>query len=119
MLIASVAPRVQGQTRPRRIGFLLEGERSDYVQRFDADALMDRLESFHGHACGGGPMVAVMKAARALGASRATVLRYADSGDKDVRNLATALLMHFERFFTFLREEGVEPTNNSVERALR
>ena len=24
--------------------------------------------------------------------------RYADSGDKDVRNLATALLMHFERF---------------------
>jgi transposase len=45
--------------------------------------------------------------------------RYADSGDKDVRNLATALLMHFERFFTFLREEGVEPTNNSVERALR
>ena len=45
--------------------------------------------------------------------------RYADSGDKDVRNLATALLMYFERFFTFLREEGVEPTNNSVERALR
>jgi transposase len=45
--------------------------------------------------------------------------RYAGSDDKDVRNLATALLKHFERFFTFLREEGVEPTNNSVERALR
>jgi hypothetical protein len=45
--------------------------------------------------------------------------RYADSGDKDVRNLATALLKHFERFFTFLSAEGVEPTNNSVERALR
>jgi hypothetical protein len=45
--------------------------------------------------------------------------RYADSDDKDVRNLATALLTHFERFFTFLYEEGVEPTNNSVERALR
>jgi transposase len=44
---------------------------------------------------------------------------YADSGDKDVRNLATALLMHFERFFTFLDHEGVEPTNNSAERALR
>lgn len=51
------------------------------VQRFDPEGLMDRLESFRGHACGGGPMVAVLKAARARGADRATVLRYADSGD--------------------------------------
>ena len=42
-----------------------------------------------------------------------------DSRDKDVRNLATALCLHFERFFTFLDKEGVEPTNNSAERALR
>ena len=45
--------------------------------------------------------------------------RHLDSDDKDVRNLATALLMNFERFFTFLEKEGVEPTNNSAERALR
>jgi transposase len=45
--------------------------------------------------------------------------RYADSSDKDVRNLAVALLTHFEKFFAFLRNEGVEPTNNSAERALR
>jgi len=51
------------------------------VRGFDPEGLMDRLESFHGHACGGGPMVAVMKASRALGASQASVLRYADSGD--------------------------------------
>ncbi len=51
------------------------------VRRFDPDALMNRLESFHGHACGGGPMVAVMKAARGRGADRATILRYGDSGD--------------------------------------
>ena len=44
---------------------------------------------------------------------------YIDCGDKDVRNLATALLAHFERFFTFLDKEGVEPTNNAAERALR
>ncbi len=44
---------------------------------------------------------------------------YCDSGDRDVRNLATALLKHFEKFFAFLRHEGVEPTNNSAERALR
>jgi transposase len=44
---------------------------------------------------------------------------YIDSRDKDVRNLALALLNHFEKFFAFLRNEGVEPTNNCAERALR
>jgi MEMO1 family protein len=56
------------------------------VERFDGDALMDRLESAPDHACGGGPMVAVMKAARSLGADRATVLRYGDSGDAGERD---------------------------------
>jgi hypothetical protein len=51
------------------------------VERLDADALMGRLEKSSEHACGGGPIVAVMKAAKALGATRATILRYADSGD--------------------------------------
>jgi MEMO1 family protein len=51
------------------------------VERFDSDGLMGRLERSHEHACGGGPIVAVMKAARDLGADRAVVLRYADSGD--------------------------------------
>jgi AmmeMemoRadiSam system protein B len=51
------------------------------VEAFDPEALMDRIERNHEHACGGGPMVAVMKAARALGADRGTVLRYGDSGD--------------------------------------
>ena len=32
-------------------------------------------------ACGGGPAISVMRAAKALGATTATVLRYADSGD--------------------------------------
>jgi transposase len=45
--------------------------------------------------------------------------RYVDSPEKDVRNLARALLKHFERFFAFLRNDGVEPTNNAAERALR
>ena len=51
------------------------------VRRLDPEGLMDRLERFHGHACGGGPMVAVMKAARDRGANRATILEYGDSGD--------------------------------------
>jgi transposase len=42
-----------------------------------------------------------------------------DDGDREVRNLATALFVHCERLFTFLEHEGVEPTNNVAERALR
>ncbi|HEX9189472.1 MAG TPA: AmmeMemoRadiSam system protein B [Vicinamibacteria bacterium] len=53
----------------------------DEIERLDADGLMDRLERHHNVACGGGPVVAVMKASRALGADRASVLRYGDSGD--------------------------------------
>lgn len=53
----------------------------DSVASFDDDSLAHRLETHDNVACGGGPMVAVMRAARALGADRAVVLRYADSGD--------------------------------------
>jgi len=42
-----------------------------------------------------------------------------DDADREVRNMATALFTNFERLFTFLEHEGVEPTNNAVERALR
>jgi len=53
----------------------------DAVARLDADALQDALVRQPEHACGGGPTVAVMKAAQALGASSASILCYADSGD--------------------------------------
>ncbi len=52
-----------------------------HVEALDADGLMRALEQEPGHACGGGPMVAVLRTARALGATRSRVLRYADSGD--------------------------------------
>jgi AmmeMemoRadiSam system protein B len=53
----------------------------DCVSRFDPDALQSALEVQPEHACGGGPTVAVMRAAMLLGASDAVVLDYADSGD--------------------------------------
>ncbi len=52
-----------------------------HVERLDADGLMQALEYEPHHACGGGPMVAVLHAARQLGATSARVLKYADSGD--------------------------------------
>jgi AmmeMemoRadiSam system protein B len=59
----------------------LDGMVIEHVQQFDADGLMSTLERFPGHACGGGPMVAAMIAANALGARGARVLKYGDSGD--------------------------------------
>jgi hypothetical protein len=59
----------------------LDGVVIDCVSRFDAEGLEDALEARPEHACGGGPTVAVMRAARQLGALDAVVLDYADSGD--------------------------------------
>jgi len=53
----------------------------DCVTRFDADALQHALNVQPEHACGGGPTVAVMRAAQLLGARHSAVLDYADSGD--------------------------------------
>ncbi len=53
----------------------------DCVARFDADGLQRALDAGPGHACGGGPTVAVMRAAWLAGARNAAVLNYADSGD--------------------------------------
>src|SRR5689334_2188941 len=53
----------------------------DLVAKFDADGLQHALELQPEHACGGGPTVAVMRAAKELGARDAVVLDYADSGD--------------------------------------
>jgi AmmeMemoRadiSam system protein B len=53
----------------------------EYVERLDSDGLMRALEAEPRHACGGGPTVSVIDAARRLGATTARLLQYADSGD--------------------------------------
>jgi len=45
--------------------------------------------------------------------------RSVNAENHDVRNLARALFLHLPHFFTFVYKEGVEPTNNAAERALR
>lgn len=65
----------------------LDGRVVDFVGRFDVEGFLKEFESYpefeRGRfvACGGGPAIAVMHAARALGARDARVLKYADSGD--------------------------------------
>jgi len=53
----------------------------DRVNAFDAQGLSRDLGQGRCEACGGGPVVAVMVAAQALGADKGEVLRYANSGD--------------------------------------
>jgi MEMO1 family protein len=64
-----------------RTASIVDREVLECVDRFDADGLLDALRIRPDHACGGGPIVAVMRAARALGARAGRVLRYGDSGD--------------------------------------
>jgi AmmeMemoRadiSam system protein B len=65
--------------RPK--AFELDSVVLDRIARFDADGLQDALERFPHHACGGGPIVAAMRAARAFGATGGQVIEYGDSGD--------------------------------------
>ena len=72
--------------QPADVASRLDADVVREVGGYDPDGLMARLESHHNVACGGGPVVAVMKAARALGAEKATVLKYGHSGDVGERD---------------------------------
>lgn len=72
-------PACQAEIRDRIV--------SDHVARFDAEGLLAEYERYPADrrgrcvACGGGVLVAVMRAVARLGAKEAWVLRYADSCD--------------------------------------
>ncbi len=53
----------------------------ELVEAYDPEGLLAALARGECEACGGGPMAVVMMAARELGARRATVVKYANSGD--------------------------------------
>jgi MEMO1 family protein len=65
----------------------LDGRVQDLVGAFDPEGLLQRFEEYPAHergryvACGGGAAIAVMLAARRLGATGARLLKYAHSGE--------------------------------------
>jgi transposase len=70
----------------------------------------------------GAPLTRAQLIAKALPLERrffALAERHVNAADAEVSNLARALFLHHPHFFTFVHEDGVEPTNNSAERALR
>ncbi len=55
------------------------------IETFSTVEFMEKLEFNQAEACGGGPIVAVMKAASVLGATKAHILHYCNSGDVSPR----------------------------------
>ncbi len=59
----------------------MDGKIQKAVEAYEPDKLWNLLESGEGEACGGGPMVAAMKAAKRLGAHRTHILNYTNSAE--------------------------------------
>lgn len=59
----------------------LDGKTLNAIGEWDYLTLSDNFQSRTWEACGGGPIVAAMIAAERLGATRAKVIKYANSGD--------------------------------------
>jgi MEMO1 family protein len=66
---------------PARVAEEIDRVVVDDVKRFDFEQLMQDLEGGRAEACGGGPTVAVMVAARRLGATGIRVLAHTNSGE--------------------------------------
>ena len=66
---------------PDKQAKVLDNQVVSAVEALDAKRLEDSLKSGSCEACGGGPIGAVMIAAKALGGDKVKILRYATSGD--------------------------------------
>jgi len=102
---------------------VLELSKSNEVERFCRDALAEHARlfrlwrKFRSRQIDRGQLqIRSMKIEKRL---FGLAERHLDSPHKDVRNLANVLYFQLERLFVFVQQEGVEPTNNSAERALR
>jgi transposase len=102
---------------------IVEFTKSSAVERFCRDALAQHARLFRlWHKFRSGQIDRNQLLLRSIPIQRRIFTLaegHLDSSHREVRNLATALFEHNHRLFTFLEHEGVEPTNNSAERALR
>ncbi len=53
----------------------------NHIERFDPEGLNRDLKAGRCEACGGGPILSIMLAAKAMGANKGKVLKYLNSGD--------------------------------------
>jgi transposase len=102
---------------------ILDLTKNSAVERFCRDALAAHARLFRlWHKFRGGQIDRQQLLLRSLPIQKMIFTlaeQHLNSRHREVGNLARALWEHNERLFTFLEHEGVEPTNNSAERALR
>jgi transposase len=102
---------------------ILDLTKNSTVERFCRDALAQHARLFRlWHKFRGGQIDRQQLLVRSLPIQKKIFTlaeQHLNSRHREVGNLALALWEHNERLFTFLEHEGVEPTNNSAERALR
>jgi hypothetical protein len=67
--------------RPASVGWKMDSLGIECLKALDPKRLEKYLQSGRVEACGGGPAVAVLKAAIAKGADKVKILKYGDSGD--------------------------------------
>ncbi|MDQ3212611.1 MAG: AmmeMemoRadiSam system protein B [Acidobacteriota bacterium] len=99
---------------PAEIAATLDARVQQCVERFDPEALLELFEEYppgeRGRyvACGGGAAIAVMMAARALGATGGRVLKYAHSGEisGDYNGVVGYMAAAFGSFDTGLKADG-------------
>jgi MEMO1 family protein len=60
---------------------LLDNEVISELEKFNSETFINKMETHSFEACGGGPIASVMNAARQLGATKAEILFYCNSGD--------------------------------------
>lgn len=60
---------------------MLDNRVINELEKFDSETFINEIENHSFEACGGGPIAAVMNAARQLGADKAEILYYCNSGD--------------------------------------
>lgn len=102
---------------------ILDLTKNSVVERFCRDALAQHARLFRlWHKFRGGQIDRQQLLVRSIPIQKKIFTlaeQHLNSRHREVGNLALALWEHNERLFTFLEHEGVEPTNNSAERALR
>jgi transposase len=102
---------------------IMDLTKNSAVERFCRDALAAHARLFRlWHKFRGGQIDRQQLMVRSLPIQKKIFTlaeRHVNSRNREVGNIARALWEHNERLFTFLEHEGVEPTNNSAERALR
>ena len=97
--------------------------KSSVVEQFCRDALAEHARLFRlWHKFRGGLIDRQQLLDRSIKIQKrllALAERHLDRSHREIANLAMALFKHNDRLYTFLERAGVEPTNNSAERALR